>query len=156
MKPLKYYAAVVFVKNIEASKKFYTEILDCVIEHDFGKNITFVGGLSIWELRDDHIITKGINRNMAQGNKFELYFETEDIYKQFSKLESAKLRFMHKIIEEPWGQLTIRFYDCDNHLIEIGETLKTFVKRMYGSGLSEDKVAEKTGIPVETVALLLK
>jgi len=155
MNPLKYYASVIFVENIDIAKDFYTQVLDCKIEHDFGKNITFFGGLSIWELSEKHIIFKQLNRTDNISNRFELYFETENIQEYFFKLQSAKIRFLHELHEEPWGQQTIRFFDPDNHLIEIGESLKTFVTRIISTGKSIKQVSEKTGIPIHSINLLL-
>ncbi|NCU32068.1 MAG: hypothetical protein EOM23_03850 [Candidatus Moranbacteria bacterium] len=48
------------------------------------------------------------------------------IEEAFEKLKSDGVEFLHKIQEKPWGQKTIRFFDPDRHLIEIGEVLKMF------------------------------
>jgi len=151
----RFYATVIFVKNIEKAKEFYTQVLDCNIEHDFGKNVTFYGGLSIWELHENHLIYEKLNTTANRNNRFELYFETENIQEYFFKLQHAKVEFLHDFHEEKWGQLTIRFFDPDNHLIEIGETMKTFVTRIFNTGLSTQQVSEKTGIPIQTISLLL-
>ena len=45
----KYQAAVFFVSDINKSKQFYSEILEQKIVADFGKNVGFEGGLSIWD-----------------------------------------------------------------------------------------------------------
>ncbi|RKX68718.1 hypothetical protein DRP43_05215, partial [candidate division TA06 bacterium] len=45
-------------------------------------------------------------------------------------IKSKNIEFLHEIHEEPWGQRTIRFFDPDNHLIEIGEPLPIFIKNM--------------------------
>lgn len=39
-----------FVKNIDVSKRFYTNLLNLEVEFDFGKNIVFKGGVAIWEI----------------------------------------------------------------------------------------------------------
>lgn len=156
MKPLKYVASVIFVKDIEASKEYYINLLDCKIEHDFGKSVTFTCGFSIWELRKTHIISEKINDTHTQSNRLELYFETEDFEAQFKKLKQANVNFLHEIHEEPWGQRTIRFFDPDKHLIEIAETLQAFVKRLWNGGMTTKEVSTKTNIPFETVKQLLK
>jgi hypothetical protein len=63
--------------------------------------------------------------------------------------------FLHNILEEPWGQQTIRFFDPDNHLIEIGETMKIFVSRIYNKGLTIEQTSIKTSVPVEEVKKLI-
>jgi hypothetical protein len=58
-------------------------------------------------------------------------------------------------MEEPWGQRTIRFYDPDNNLIEVGETLEKFVGRMALSGMKLEEISAKTTIPIPIVKRLL-
>jgi len=45
----------------------------------------------------------------------------------------------------------MRFYDPDGNMIELGESMPCFCRRLFRSGLSEAEVAEKTGIQLETV-----
>ncbi len=45
----KYQAAVFFVSDIKKAKQFYGEILEQKIVADFGANVGFEVGLSIWE-----------------------------------------------------------------------------------------------------------
>lgn len=152
---MKFHSTVIFVKEIERSKDFYSRFLDFSIEHDFGKNVILNNGLTIWEIQDSHIISEELPTK-NDSNRFELYFESEELKKVFSQLEKAGIKFLHKIHEEPWGQKTIRFFDPDNHLIEIGEPLEVFVNNMSREGLSVKEISEKSGIPVDTVRVLLK
>lgn len=151
---MKLHSTVIFVKDIEKTKKFYTQYLGFEIEHDFGKNVILTSGLSIWEILPEHIINKEL-LTTKEVNRFELYFETDDIEAIFNDLEKAGVHFLHKIHEEAWGQRTFRFFDPDKHLIEIGETLEVFVKNMSQKGLTESQISKKTGIPTETVCNLL-
>lgn len=155
---IKYHSAAIFVRNIEASKKFYAEILKQVIDLDFGKNVILEGGISLWEVNPNHIIprrlgTESITRE--KDNRFELYFETEDIDSVFEKLKENGVELLHPIHEEPWGQKTVRFFDPDRHLIEIGETVETFVKRLINENMTSEQVSEKTSIPLSTVRELI-
>ena len=87
---IKYHSTAVFVKNIEVSKKFYTEILEQVVELDFGKNIILKGGITLWEINPNHIIPKqlGLDSTVDENiNRFEFYFETEKIDGVFEKLK---------------------------------------------------------------------
>jgi catechol 2,3-dioxygenase-like lactoylglutathione lyase family enzyme len=152
---MKFHSTVVFVKEISRSKDFYTRFLEFSIEHDFGKNVILSNGLTIWEIQDSHIISKQLQTN-NDSNRFELYFENEDLEKALNILEKAGIRFLHKIHEEPWGQRTIRFFDPDNHLIEIGEPLEVFVNNMSRNGLSVEEISAKSGIPVKTVKGLVQ
>lgn len=151
---MKFHSSVIFVKDIERSKDFYVRVLNQEIQHDFGKNVILKDGLTIWEIQPEHLIRKKLETANVS-NKFELYFETEFIDITYSKLKSERVEFLHDIYEEPWGQRTIRFFDYDNHLIEIGESLETFVKNMHKNGLSSNQIAEKSDIPIDTVNNIL-
>mgnify|MGYP006282514603 CR=1 FL=1 len=149
-----FHSPVLFVRDIERSKEFYKTLLHQKIEHDFGKNVIFESGLTIWEIDPGHEISRStVIQN--DSNRFELYFETETIEEVQLELEQKDTRFLHKIQEEPWGQQTLRFFDPDHHLIEVGEPLEVFVKRMSQEGLSHAAISRKTGIPVKTVETLL-
>jgi catechol 2,3-dioxygenase-like lactoylglutathione lyase family enzyme len=147
---MKFHSSVIFVDNIEKAKYFYIKILNQEIEHDFGKNVILKRGLTIWEVQAEHIINKKL-KTYDKSNQFELYFETDFIEDVYKKLKKENIEFLHEIQEEPWGQRTIRFFDYDKHLIEIGESLKIFVNNMYNAGLSVNRISEKSGIPLETV-----
>jgi catechol 2,3-dioxygenase-like lactoylglutathione lyase family enzyme len=147
-------SAALFVKDIEISKNFYIDILGLSIDLDFGKNVIFKNGFAIWEIQDNHIIpaTLGLSKITDMSvNRFELYFETEKISQLNQILKSKNVRFLHEIHEESWGQQTIRFFDPDNHLIEIGESMRQFVRRFYNQGLTLEQVSERTSVPIEEV-----
>jgi len=52
---IKYHSAVIFVQNIEISKRFYTESLGQAIELDFGKNVVLKGSITLWEIETEEI-----------------------------------------------------------------------------------------------------
>jgi catechol 2,3-dioxygenase-like lactoylglutathione lyase family enzyme len=147
----------IFVKDIEASKHFYCNYLGESINLDFGANVILQSGLTLWQISAGHIIPKtlGLEKTTDRTvNRFELYYETEGLDQIFRKLRDAKIRFVHEIHEEPWGQRTIRFFDPDNHLIEIGESMKQFVTRFYSQGMTVEQVSARTSVPVEEVKKL--
>jgi catechol 2,3-dioxygenase-like lactoylglutathione lyase family enzyme len=152
---MKFHSTVIFVKEISRAKDFYTRLLEFSIEHDFGKNVILNNGLTLWEIQDSHVISKGLHTD-NDSTRFELYFESEDLEKVLDLLDKNGTRFLHRIHEEPWGQRTIRFFDPDKHLIEIGEPLGVFVNNMSRNGLSVKEISEKSGIPVETVNRLIQ
>lgn len=151
-------STALFVKNINISKDFYISLLEMEVDLDFGKNVIFKNGFAIWEIQENHIIPArlGLDKITDRSvNRFELYFETENITEIFETLKSRNISFLHELQEEPWGQRTIRFFDPDNHLIEIGESMRQFVRRFYEQGLTVEKVSERTSVPVEEVQRLI-
>ena len=85
----------------------------------------------------------------------ELYYETEDIESAFELVKNHATKFLHEIHEESWGQRTFRFFDPDGYLIEIGESMSGFVKRMSKEGMTREEISDKTGIPNSMVEELL-
>ena len=151
---MKFHSVAIFVKAIERSKDFYMRLLDQKIEHDFGTNIIFEGGLSIWEVSKDHIISKKLSSKNSTNN-FELYFVNDSLDEIFARLKKENVEFVHEIQEEPWGQRNFRFFDPDKHLIEIAEPLHVFVNNMHNKGLSIEEISEKSGIQIKTVTEII-
>lgn len=154
---IKYHSAVVFVKDIEISKSFYTEILDQVVELDFGNNVILESGITLWQIKPDHLINQklGLDSTLkSKNNRFEFYFETVAIDSLYEKLNQNNIELLHAVHEEPWGQRTVRFFDPDRHLIEVGEPLETFVKRL-SYDMTPEEVSEKTSIPIDVVRELI-
>jgi catechol 2,3-dioxygenase-like lactoylglutathione lyase family enzyme len=147
-------STVLFVRDIECSKAFYVKLLGQTILYDFGKNVQFHGGLCIWQADAQHIICQELTQRGSENN-IELYFEDEQIAEIVQLLKTENVDFLHDMHEECWGQRTVRFFDPDRHLIEIGEPMPVFVKRLYNSGMSLELVSEKTGISVEQVEAFL-
>jgi|WetSurMetagenome_2_1015567.scaffolds.fasta_scaffold00609_11 catechol 2,3-dioxygenase-like lactoylglutathione lyase family enzyme len=151
-------STAIFVRDINASKQFYCDVLGLKIQLDFGGNVILDPGLAIWEIQKDHIIpfSLGMEKiNNTAFNRFEIYFETEDLTSVYNGLKQAGVRFLHEIHEEPWGQKTIRFFDPDCHLIEVGESMKTFVSGFYKKGMTVEQVSKRTSVPVDEVRRLL-
>jgi catechol 2,3-dioxygenase-like lactoylglutathione lyase family enzyme len=155
---LKTCSTALFVKDIETSKKFYIDLLGMSKDLDFGKNVIFKNGFAIWEIQKNHIIPKSLGLDSISDpkiNRFELYFETENLSDILKTLKNKNVKFLHQIHDEPWGQQTIRFFDPDNHLIEIGESMRQFVSRFYNQGLTIEQVSKRTSVPVEDVKRLI-
>lgn len=150
-----YHSTVLFVADIAIAKDFYCTVMKLEIEHDFGKNIIFLGGLSIWEIGDDHAIKTDLNTEKGK-TRFELYFETENLSETERLLNERNVSFFHGIHEEPWGQRTLRFFDPDGNLVEVGEPLHVFVSNLSARGLAYTAIHEKTGVSMETIRQILQ
>jgi len=149
-----FHSTVLFVRDIEVSKRFYTHFLAFSVEHDFGKNVILNNGITLWEISPEHLISRQLETKIGS-NRFELYFEDEDIDRLSVNLSRAEIRFLHTLHEEPWGQRTIRLFDPDDHLIEIGEPLDVFVNNMHKKGLTPAQISSKSGIPLQKVVGLI-
>lgn len=153
---IQFHSSVIFVKDIEASKQFYCNILQQEVDTDFGNNITLKGGLSIWEIPDWHELNQNYYQKGESNKALEICFETDHIDEIVDLIEKQNLKKRHGLTEETWGQKTIRIYDPDNNLVEIGEKLEVFITRMHNEGLSVEKINKKTGVPKEHIEKILK
>lgn len=140
-----FHSPVIFVQDIEVSKNFYMNILEQELAHDFGKNILFTSRLSLWQILQDHEIEQ-VAVSPSSGNSMELYFETRDIQKSYKRIVHYGCRMLHGVKTESWGQQTFRFFDPDDHLIEIGESMESFISRIYRETSSIKETAARTGI----------
>ena len=150
---IKYHSAVIITDHFDRMKSFYQKILNQEIEMDFGNCISFKQGLSIWKLECDYPIAQTLGRTFhADGNKnLEICFETDDFDKFMNSIKNEEIKYLHKETEEKWGQRTIRFFDPDNNLIEVGESIPCFVQRFYKQGLSIKEVSKRTSVPADIV-----
>ena len=137
---------------------FYTGVLDQEVQHDFGECIILQCGLSLWQPSDALTIAikLGYTHHPSGNKNLELCFETETLEADVERLKASEVELLHDLEEEPWGQLTLRFFDPDGNLVELGESIPTFVRRHYASGLSAGEVAEKTSVPLDTVLQLIQ
>jgi len=154
---MKYKLPLIVVDNISISRKFYEEVLTQKVILDFGANITFAGDFAL-QSRESWVnfIHKTEHEVLLKTNNFELYFE-EELFDEFAqRLKSFEIQYVHDVVEYPWGQRVIRFYDPDMHIIEVGESMETVVKRFNSQGLSLEETAERTQHPIEFVKSCLE
>ncbi len=155
---LKLQSSVLITNKFDEMKHFYQSVLYQHIELDFGNCIGFKSGISIWELKPNYTISKslGYTYSAKGNNNLELCFETDDFIETINELNFKSLSLIHDVIIENWGQKTIRFYDPDKNIIEIGESTRSFVRRFYNEGLSCTEITNRTSIPIEIVDEYIK
>jgi catechol 2,3-dioxygenase-like lactoylglutathione lyase family enzyme len=143
---MKFICALITVGNMERSREFYENVLEQKVKYDYGENVTFHGDFAIHlrshfqGLIDKREVTKG-------ANNVELYFELDNLEKLEKKLNKEGVEFVHGIREQPWRQKVMRFYDPDQHIIEVGESFEHLSYRLHREGLEIGKIAEITYMP---------
>lgn len=87
----------------------------------------------------------------------ELYFEEDKFDDFIAKLQQRNdIRYIGDGVKESgWGQRSIRFYDLDGHIIEVGENMKMVVKRFLDSGLSMTETSKRMDVSVSDLETLL-
>lgn len=150
------FVCLLSVKDINKARAFYEELFDLKVDADFGINIGFDCGLALQQefgwltgIPDEEIKDKE--------NSFEVYFELKDFDGFVEKLKKREdVCLLHDVKEHGWGQRVIRFYDLDNHLIEVGESMKSVVKKFLDQGMSMEEVAKRIDGTVKDVEYMLQ
>lgn len=155
--PPKYHSAVFFVSDVNKSKHFYNVVLGQKIVADFGANVGFEGGLSIWERNYalNTIYKEKAKQTQVGANNAEIYFESGNLEDLFDNLLKQQVKVIHSIMEHPWGQRAFRIYDPDNHIIEIAESMTDVVLRLHKQGLKVEDIAKKSLMPLEFIRSVL-
>ena len=122
-----YANTIVFVKDLNKSKEFYSKILGMKIIDDYGTIVFFENRLvlhsaaSILRTVFNKLKISGL---IQQGRKnILIYFETDDLNGFYEKT-ADRVKIIHGIKKQAWGQNVFRFYDPDGHMIEFGEPFR--------------------------------
>lgn len=157
MATLKFHSTVIFTKDFGLMKSFYQDVLRQKVITDYETCISFENGLSLWMLKPGYGISIKLGYTYhAEGNKnMEVCFETDEFDQVLGELKNYDLKYLHPVMEEDWGQRSIRFFDPENNLVEIGESMPALVRRLQDIGLDYLQISEKTTLPLEFVYSVL-
>ena len=150
---MKYKLPLIVVDDMERSRRFYEDLLGQKVILDFGANITFAGDFCLQTKESWRgFIGDCEDTIMFRPNNFELFFEEKNFEKFIQRLKSYDgVELIHDVREYPWGQHVVRFYDPDKHIIEVGESMVSVIRRFSNQGMSIPEIAERTQHPVEFV-----
>lgn len=153
---MKYEGVCIAVKDVNLSKKFYQDLFGLEIFQDYGINVSF-GGLSLQQ-DFDWLLNVPKESVLQKSHNMELYFEEDDFDGFIAKLEQRNdiVYIGDGVKEAGWGQRSVRFYDLDYHVIEVGENLKMVVKRFLASGMSMEEVSKRMDVSVHDLEILLQ
>ena len=152
---MKYVCTVISVADISAARKFYEELFGLEVYQDYGKNIAFTCGLALQQ-DFDWLVNIPKEKVLKKSNNAEVVFEEQDFDGFLNKLkEYPEIVYLGEVIEHSWGQRVIRFYDLDEHLIEVGEDMQMVVKRFLASGMTMEEVSAKMDVSIEDLTKLL-
>ena len=148
---MSFVSSIIVVEDVLRSRTLYEKILDMKVSGDFGiYNVGFEGGLSLYrktffqELIDGQV-------DLDRHNNVVLYFEVENLEDLEQKIARNRFEFIHRIREQPWKQRTFRFYDYDNHILEIAERMDIVIYRLQQNGNSVEEIATLTGYSKDQV-----
>jgi catechol 2,3-dioxygenase-like lactoylglutathione lyase family enzyme len=142
---------------MQISRTFYQDLFDLETELEIEGLTTFKEGISLWNRSiASTIMYKGAELSKPEEKPgVEIYFETDDIDSFFGILSSRGVRLLHEIEKSPWQQRTVRFFDPDDHLIEVGESMEEVIRRVSREGHTPEEVSDLTYMPVEVIRAVL-
>ena len=154
---MKYTAVVLSVADVKAARGFYEDLFGLEVCQDYGINVSFTCGLSLQQEFDWLI---GIPKESVaeRSHNMELYFEEDNFDDFLAKLEGRDdINYIGDGVKEAgWGQRSIRFYDLDGHIIEVGENMKMVVKRFLDSGMSMEETSKRMDVSIADLETLLR
>lgn len=152
---MKYQGVCIAVKDVNLSRQFYQDLFDFEVYQDYGINVSF-GGLSLQQ-DFDWLLDIPKDRILKQSHNMELYFEEDDFDKLVEKLEQRNdVKYLGEGVKESkWGQRSIRFYDLDGHVIEVGENMKMVIKRFLNMGMSMVETSKRMEVSITDLETLL-
>ena len=111
---------LIVVEDIEKSKKFYHDLfgLDVILDNE--ENVILTEGLV---LQEKTIWKNFLERDIIlESNSCELYFEEKNIEAFVEKLDKLypDIKYVNRLMTHSWGKKSVRFYDLDGNLIEVG------------------------------------
>ena len=150
---MKYKSVLLVVEDIEKSRYLYETVFSQKIVANYGEEISF-DGFSIHQRKH---FEKLLNIKVKfQTNSSELYFEDDDLEKISSLIKENHLTLVHDIIEQPWKQKAIRFYDYDKNLIEVGESFENMAYRLYKEKYPIEEVLKLSFLNEDELNIIIK
>ncbi len=148
---MSFVSSIIVVEDIARSRVLYENILHLKVTADFGiYNVGFEGGLSLYRKAFFEELICG-QVNLDKHNNLVLYFEVEGLEDLEEEIAQNGFEFIHKIREQPWKQRNFRFYDYDQHVLEIAEKMEVVIARLQQNGNSIEEIANLTGYSVDQV-----
>jgi hypothetical protein len=144
-------SSIIVVEDVPHSRGLYEGILHMKVSGDFGiYNVGFEGGLSLYRKAFFQELI-GAQADLGRHHNVVLYFEVERLEELQEAVARNGFQFVHRIREQPWKQRTFRFYDYDNHILEIAEPMDVVLRRLQREGHTIEEIAGFTGYPSDQV-----
>ena len=114
---------VLVVADLDASLRFWTEVLGLPLGHRSGPYAQLETGttrLALYQ-RDAMAVTLGrsLTAPAPDAPGFEVGFKVPDVDAAYAELVAAGARAVRPPVDQPWGQRTAYVADPDGHLVEL-------------------------------------
>jgi catechol 2,3-dioxygenase-like lactoylglutathione lyase family enzyme len=151
---ISFQSAVIFVEDIQRSRRFYEGLLGQKVEMDFGPSVEYQGGFALWEVGHAYPIIfddQPDDRSVPQRAGWGLAFNADDLNAVWSAMQQTDVPIIHPPREQPWGPRVFRVYDPDGSIVTVAEPMPAVIQRWVSEGLPIEAIAERTGMPFDVV-----
>jgi len=150
---MKFNGVLLVVSDIKRTRVFYETLMGQKVVMDLGTHVSFENQLGLQQDYEE-LVGRSLNRCDKPDN-FQIYFEVEDpeeldVWEEKIR-SSGDIEFLHGIKTYPWQQRGMRFYDPDNCIVEVAESMGAVAKRLLAQGLSAQEISGQIMYPVEFV-----
>lgn len=152
---MKFICPLITVSDMATARHFYENILKLKVKYDFGENVTYDGDFAI-HLQAHFQCLIDQKKIVSGGNNFELYFEDDHPEKIIEQLEQHQIELVHDLREQPWRQRVVRFYDPDQNIIEVGESMEHVCFRLHTEGKKAEEIEAITMMPQTFISEAIK
>jgi hypothetical protein len=150
---MKYTAVLLVVEDIGKSRYLYETVFSQKVTADYGEDVAFEGFSLHQRKHFENLLTVSVQ---YRSNSCELYFEDDNLEEMSRLIKNHKLELVHDVIEQPWKQKALRFYDYDKNLIEIGESFKGMAYRLYKENYETEDILKYSFLTKEQLDQLIK
>lgn len=142
--------SLLVVKDAQKAKDFYVNVLGVNVFNDLGDHVFFAEKFALIE-EDTWLDLLAMHGGIVQYQHHagEIVFEDDDLDAFLERLRQfPDVKILCPLRRYPWGQRVVRFYDPDEHIIEVGDSMKMVAKRFLKEGIPTIEVAEITMTPL--------
>lgn len=120
--PVQFRNPILLVRDMEASKRFYHDLLGIAIRQDFGSFVLLEGNLGLHRADVFYgYLGKAYSGESMGRDNLDLYFTSDRLPELQARLLAAGVAFLTPLQLTEWGETLFRVYDPDRHIVEIGD-----------------------------------
>jgi len=119
------YAVTIFVDDLDATKRFYTEVFGLPIAYEDANSAVFRFGDTMVNLliadAATELIAPAVPAPREAGSRFVFTLTVDDVDARCAELTARGVRLLNGPMDRPWGIRTASFEDPAGHIWEIAK-----------------------------------
>ena len=120
--PVQFRNPILLVRDMEASKAFYHDLLGIGIKEDFDTFVLLEGNLGLHRADVFYgYLGKPYSGEQMGKDNLDLYFTSDHLPELQQLLIDAGFEVFFPLQQTDWGETLFRVYDPDRHIVEIGD-----------------------------------